>query len=101
MADANAVDARALVSQRRDEREEAYHICPREWVGTATEAALAFPYNTLWGFPEKFHREPPKKTGEIKCTFSGDVKGGRCKVTTKPFGRDPARLTRAQDLTAW
>lgn len=66
MADANAVDARALVSQRRDEREEAYHIRPREWVGTATEAALAFPYNTLWGFPEKFHREPPKKTGEIK-----------------------------------
>jgi pyruvate,water dikinase len=27
---------------------------------------LAFPYNALWGFPEKFYREPPKKTGEIK-----------------------------------
>ena len=31
----------------------------REWLGTATEAALDFPYLTLWGFPEKFHREPP------------------------------------------
>jgi phosphohistidine swiveling domain-containing protein len=66
MTNASAVDARALVSQRRDEREDAYHIRPREWVGTATDTALAFPYNSLWGFPEKFYREPPKTTGEIK-----------------------------------
>ena len=66
MTNASAVDARALVSQRRDEREDAYHIRPREWAGTATETALAFPYNSLWGFPEKFYREPPKTTGEIK-----------------------------------
>ena len=31
---------------------------PARWVGTATEIALAFPYLTLWGFPEKFHRPP-------------------------------------------
>lgn len=66
LTDPSAVDARTLTSQRRDEREEAYHIRPREWVGTATKTALAFPYNALWGFPEKFYREPPKKTGEIK-----------------------------------
>ena len=66
MTNASAVDARILVSQRRDEREDAYHIRPREWAGTATETALAFPYNSLWGFPEKFYREPPKTTGEIK-----------------------------------
>jgi len=66
MTNASAVDARTLVSQRRDEREDAYHIRPREWAGTATETALAFPYNSLWGFPEKFYREPPKTTGEIK-----------------------------------
>ena len=66
MTNVSAVDARTLVSQRRDEREDAYHIRPREWAGTATETALAFPYNSLWGFPEKFYREPPKKTGEIK-----------------------------------
>ena len=66
MTNPEAIDARTLVSERRDEREEAYKIRPREWVGTATETALAFPYNALWGFPEKFYREPPRKTGEIK-----------------------------------
>ncbi|TMD50001.1 MAG: PEP-utilizing protein [Chloroflexi bacterium] len=66
MTNSEAIDARTLVSERRDEREEAYKIRPREWVGTATETALAFPYNALWGFPEKFYREPPRKTGEIK-----------------------------------
>lgn len=66
MTDASAVDARAIVSQRRDEHEEACRTRPREWVGTATKTALAFPYAALWGFPEKFSREPPTKTGEIK-----------------------------------
>jgi phosphohistidine swiveling domain-containing protein len=66
MTNPAAVDARTLVSHRRDEYEQAYQIRPREWVGTATKTALAFPYNALWGFPEKFYREPPKKTGEVK-----------------------------------
>jgi phosphohistidine swiveling domain-containing protein len=66
MTNPASVDARPLVSQRHDEREWAYHIHPREWVGTATKTALAFPYNALWGFPEKFYKEPPKKTGEVK-----------------------------------
>ena len=38
----------------------------REWIGTATQAALAFPYLTLWGFPEKFHREPPTTQAELR-----------------------------------
>jgi pyruvate,water dikinase len=66
MTNASAIDARAIVSQRRDEHERAAQLRPREWVGTATKTALAFPFNSLWGFPEKFYREPPKKTGEIK-----------------------------------
>jgi pyruvate,water dikinase len=65
MTNAQAVNARSLVSQRRDEREEAFQVRPREWAGTATKTALAFPYNSLWGFPEKFYREPPRKTGEV------------------------------------
>jgi phosphohistidine swiveling domain-containing protein len=52
-----AFDARALASRRRDEREAAFEIRPRDWVGTATQALLDFPYNSLWGFPEKFHRQ--------------------------------------------
>jgi pyruvate,water dikinase len=66
MTNPAAVDARTLISHRRDEYEQAYQIRPREWVGTATKTALAFPYNALWGFPEKFYREPPRKTGEVK-----------------------------------
>jgi pyruvate,water dikinase len=52
-----AFDARTLASRRRDEREAAFEIRPRDWLGTATQALLDFPYNSLWGFPEKFHRQ--------------------------------------------
>jgi len=65
MADASLISAKSIVSRRRDEREAAYRIRPREWVGTATQVALDFPYNGLWGFPEKFHRKPHEKAGEL------------------------------------
>jgi phosphohistidine swiveling domain-containing protein len=65
LADPSAVDAAAVVSRRRDEREDAYRIRPREWVGTATQVALDFPYNGHWGFPEKFHRKPSEQAGEV------------------------------------
>ena len=66
MANPDSFDARSLVSERRDEREHAYTIRPREWVGTATQTALDFPYNALWGFPEKFYREAPQTTGDLQ-----------------------------------
>jgi phosphohistidine swiveling domain-containing protein len=64
-ANPEAFDAKTLVSDRRDEREQQALIRPPEWIGTATEDALAFPYLTLWGFPEKFHRQPPEKVDEV------------------------------------
>ena len=57
MADPEGSDVRELISDRRDEREDAYEIRPRDWVGTATEEALAFPYLPLWGFPERLDRD--------------------------------------------
>ena len=66
MADQGAFDARELVSDRRDEHEDAYERRPPSWVGTATEEALAFPYNALWGFPDKFYAGEPATTGEVK-----------------------------------
>jgi pyruvate,water dikinase len=57
MADPQGFEARDLISDRRDEREAAYEIRPRDWVGTATEEALAFPYLPLWGFPERLDRD--------------------------------------------
>jgi len=65
VGDPSAYDARDIVSDRRDEHEEATTKRPPDWLGTATEEALAFPYAGLWGFPEKFYREPPTKAGEI------------------------------------
>src|SRR5712691_27335 len=64
-ANPEAFDARTLVSDRRDDRERQALIRPPEWIGTATEDALAFPYLTLWGFPEKFHRRAPEKVDEV------------------------------------
>jgi pyruvate,water dikinase len=66
MADHGAFDARELVSDRRDEREEAFAIRPPDWVGTATQSQLDFPYYTLWGFPEKFHRAPAEPGESIR-----------------------------------
>jgi pyruvate,water dikinase len=66
MADPQAFDAKDLVSDRRDEREDAFAVRPPSWVGTATEEALAFPYAGLWGFPERFHAGEPSTTGELK-----------------------------------
>jgi pyruvate,water dikinase len=76
-ADSGAFDARELVSDRRDEREQQALVRPPQWIGTATEAALAFPYWSLWGFPEKFHRPPPEKVDEVHGlgASSGVVEG--------------------------
>jgi pyruvate,water dikinase len=65
LGDTKAFAAKPVVSRRRDEREAAYAVRPREWVGTATKVALDFPYNGLWGFPDKFYRKPPAATGAI------------------------------------
>ena len=64
-ASPDALDAKGIVSDRRDERERSFTLRPPEWVGTATAAQLSFPYYSLWGFPEKFHREQPAETDLI------------------------------------
>jgi phosphohistidine swiveling domain-containing protein len=66
MADPQAFDATELVSDRRDEHEEAYERRPPAWLGTATKEAIEFPYGGLWGFPDRFYAGEPPTTGEIK-----------------------------------
>ncbi len=56
IGDPTGIDGRAIVAAARARRAEAERTRPRDWVGTATETQLAFPYLGLWGFPEKFHR---------------------------------------------
>lgn len=66
MANPQVIDARTVISDRRDEQEAAYKIRPPEWLGTATQPALDFPYNSLWGFPDKFYRKPSEKADELQ-----------------------------------
>jgi phosphohistidine swiveling domain-containing protein len=77
MAGQEALRARDLVGDRRDAREDAFEKRPPSWVGTATQTALDFPYNALWGFPEKFHAGEPATTGEVKglAASAGVVEG--------------------------
>jgi pyruvate,water dikinase len=56
IGNADAIDARGLVAERRREREAAERLHPRDWVGTVTPSQLAFPYLVNWGYPERFHR---------------------------------------------
>jgi pyruvate,water dikinase len=65
MANAAAMDARAIVARRRDERATAYQFHPPDWIGTATSSQLAFPYLSNWGFPEKFYRKPSTVQGQV------------------------------------
>ena len=58
-------DARALVAERRAEREAAYAVRPRDWIGTATPSQLGFPYWVNWGFPDKFYRKPSEVVVQV------------------------------------
>src|ERR671911_649693 len=85
MAGSNSFDARELVSDRRDAREEAFDLRPRDWVGTATRDAVAFPYLSLWAFPEKLERKPPESAEEVPgLAASSGVVEGTARVVLSP-----------------
>ena len=64
---AEAIEARALVAQRRSERDEQAKLHPRDWVGTVTPSQLAFPYWVNWGYPDRFHQ----KQSEDRTVITG------------------------------
>jgi phosphohistidine swiveling domain-containing protein len=84
MADQSALDARALIKQRRAEREESYEFRPPSWIGTATESQLNFPYLGLWGFPDRFYQKASTVAGEINgLAGSPGVIEGTARVVLK------------------
>jgi len=88
IGDPAAVDARALVSQRRAERETSKQLQPPNWIGTATPSQLAFPYLVNWGYPERFHQGRPKAEGPIAgiAASPGQVEGiARVVMTVDEF----------------
>jgi pyruvate,water dikinase len=77
--------AQDIVSDRRDEREAAYERRPRDWVGTATEEHVAFPYLSLWAFPEKLDRPAPESADEVVgLPASVGVVEGTARVVLSP-----------------
>ncbi|GAC1664418.1 MAG: hypothetical protein NVS9B8_04770 [Candidatus Limnocylindrales bacterium] len=88
IGDPAAVSARALVSQRRAEREASKRLQPPNWIGTATPSQLAFPYLVNWGYPERFHQGRPLAEGPITgiAASPGQVEGiARVVMTVDDF----------------
>jgi phosphohistidine swiveling domain-containing protein len=89
MAEPAALDARVLAERRRAEREAAFELDPPEWVGTATEEALAFPYLANWGFPDRFYRGQTRDREELSgLGASPGVVEGPARVVDSPQGFD-------------
>jgi phosphohistidine swiveling domain-containing protein len=64
---ADAIDARKIVAARRQERDDAAKLRPRDWVGTVTPSQLAFPYLVNWGYPDRFYQ----KQSEDRTVITG------------------------------
>jgi phosphohistidine swiveling domain-containing protein len=65
LGDASVLDGRAIVAERRAQREASYQKRPKDWIGTVTQSQLDFPYLNLWGFPDKFYRKESTVAGEV------------------------------------
>ncbi|HEY3081386.1 MAG TPA: PEP-utilizing enzyme [Chloroflexota bacterium] len=95
-ANPDAVDGRGLVAERRAARERAFHLRPREWVGTVTEWDLyTEPYKSLWGYPEKFLRgqaAPSAPSAQIQgLAASAGVAEGVARIVSSPAEFDQVR----------
>ncbi len=84
IGNAEAIDARGLVAHRRNERDAAKKVHPRDWVGTVTPSQLAFPYLVNWGYPERFHRQQSEDETRIEgiAGSPGIIEGTARVVTT-------------------
>lgn len=77
-ASATALDARAVVAERRQEMAEAKKIHPREWFGTISQWSLyEETYKGLWGWPHKYEQEleERKKTDAQRAEVVVQLKG--------------------------
>ena len=81
MGDPEGFDAASIITERKAEREAAYTVRPKDWIGTATESQLEFPYLSLWGFPDRLYMEQPEAEDQIAgLAASPGVYQGTAKV---------------------
>lgn len=88
-ANPSAFDAKALVKERRDARQKAFSVRPRNWVGTITEWSLhGEPYKTLWGWPDLYTKEKEmaqQPVGTVKgLGASAGVVEGTARIVQSP-----------------
>jgi pyruvate,water dikinase len=70
-ANYEAYDAKSLIKERREIREEAFKHRPRTWVGTITDWSLhGEPYKGLWGWPDIY-----TNADELADQPQGTIKG--------------------------
>ena len=84
MGDPENFDAKSIVAERRAQRAEHEKIRPPDFIGTATESQLEFPYLNLWGFPEKLHFDTETKGRVEGLGVSPGVVEGIAKVVSSP-----------------
>jgi pyruvate,water dikinase len=106
IGDGGAIDAHALVTKRRAEREAAGKVHPRDWIGTVTPSQLAFPYLVNWGYPERFQRQESADEARIEgiAGSPGSVEGtARVVMTVDDFDqvRDGDILVCQMTNPAW
>lgn len=91
MGDPSLLDARAIVAERRATRAEQEKIRPPDFIGTATEDQLQFPYLNLWGFPEKLGFDT-ETAGRVEgLGVSPGVIEGIAKVVSSPAEFDEVK----------
>jgi pyruvate,water dikinase len=84
MGDPENFDAKSIVAERRATRAEHEKIRPPDFIGTATEDQLAFPYLNLWGFPEKLQFDTETKGKVEGLAVAPGVVEGTAKVVFSP-----------------
>ncbi len=91
MGDPSLIDAKAVVAERKAIRAEQEKIRPPDFIGTATESQLEFPYLNLWGFPEKLHYDTETKGKVEGLGVSPGVYEGTAKVVASPAEFDQVK----------
>ncbi|MCJ7781308.1 MAG: PEP-utilizing enzyme [Acidimicrobiia bacterium] len=84
IGDPENFDAKSIVAERRALRAEQEQIRPPDFIGTATESQLQFPYLNLWGFPEKLNFDTETKGRVEGLGVSPGVIEGVAKVVSSP-----------------
>ena len=82
LGDLENFDARRIVKERRAERKAQEKLKPRDWIGTATESQLEFPYLGVWGFPDRLYMEQEAADTVTGIAASPGVIEGQAKVVT-------------------